>query len=117
MAGKHRFITADQQQMLGMLMSTYEAAVIRNKELIQAQEELTTMNERLEEMVEERTAALTKEIALRKETEESLQEKLKELQRWYDAMLDREDRLMELKKEVNDLLREAGKPAKYAGEL
>ena len=35
--GKKRFITADQQQMLSMLISTYEAAVNRNKELIQAQ--------------------------------------------------------------------------------
>ncbi len=64
--GKNRFITADQQQMLGMLMSTYEAAVIRNTELIQAQEELTALNDRLEEMVEERTAELKIEIAERK---------------------------------------------------
>ena len=57
-AGKRRFITADQQQMLSLLISTYEAAVIRNKELLHIQEELQTINENLEELVEERTAAL-----------------------------------------------------------
>ncbi len=57
-AGKRRFITADQQQMLTLLISTYEAAVIRNKELLLMQEELQTMNDQLEEMVEERTLEL-----------------------------------------------------------
>ncbi len=68
--GKKRFITADQQQMLGMLISTYEAAVIRNTELLEAQEELKTMNERLEELVEERTAQLMEEISMRKQADE-----------------------------------------------
>ncbi|HEY5521880.1 MAG TPA: response regulator, partial [Desulfuromonadaceae bacterium] len=71
--GKKRFITADQQQMLSMLISTYEAAVNRNKELIQAQNELTAMNERLEDLVDERTAKLMAEIAERKKTEKNLQ--------------------------------------------
>lgn len=57
-AGKRRFITADQQQMLTLLISTYEAAVMKNKELILMQEELQTMNDQLEEMVEERTKEL-----------------------------------------------------------
>jgi len=56
--GKRRFITADQQQMLTLLISTYEAAVIRNNELLSVQEELRTINENLEELVEERTAEL-----------------------------------------------------------
>lgn len=68
--GKNRFITADQQQMLSMLISTYEAAVNRNKELLQAQEELETINERLEELVEERTAELSTEIDERKKADE-----------------------------------------------
>ena len=56
--GKRRFITADQQQMLTLLISTYEAAVVRNNELLNTQEELQTLNENLEELVEERTAEL-----------------------------------------------------------
>ncbi len=59
-AGKRRFITANQQQMLTLLISTYEAAVIRNRELLQMQEELQTMNDQLEMMVEERTTELKK---------------------------------------------------------
>ena len=57
-AGKRRFITVDQQQMLTLLISTYEAATIRNRELLQMHEELKAMNEQLEEMVEERTKDL-----------------------------------------------------------
>ena len=59
-AGKRRFIAADQQHMLTLLISTYEAAVVKNKELLHVQEELQTMNEQLEEMVEERTLELKK---------------------------------------------------------
>jgi len=62
-AGKRRRIITDQQQMLTLLISTYEAAVHRNTELIEAQEKLSSTNERLEEMVEARTANLTAEIA------------------------------------------------------
>jgi len=53
--GKKRFVTADQQQMLTLLISTYEAAVQRNSELVKAQNELSSMNERLDETVRERT--------------------------------------------------------------
>jgi PAS domain S-box-containing protein len=71
-AGKRRFISADQQQMLSLLLSTYEAAVQRNHELAQTQEELRALNDHLEDKVVERTAALTAEIAERKRAEEAL---------------------------------------------
>jgi PAS domain S-box-containing protein len=71
-AGKSRFITANQQQMLTLLVSTYEAAVHRNTELIQAQDELRSLNERLEDLVEARTAALSAEIAERKQAKEEI---------------------------------------------
>jgi PAS domain S-box-containing protein len=51
----------------------------------------------------------------RKQAEEENRSKLNELQRWYAATLDREDRVLEIKKEVNDLLKEAGRPIKYGG--
>ena len=73
-AGKTRFITADQQQMLSLLISTYEAAVHRNSELVKAQDELRELNERLEDLVELRTAALSAEIVERKQAEEALRE-------------------------------------------
>ncbi|MCJ7588651.1 MAG: response regulator [Candidatus Aminicenantes bacterium] len=50
-AGKRRFITADQQQMLTLLISTYEAAVRKNAELTQTQEKLRSLNEHLEDLV------------------------------------------------------------------
>jgi signal transduction histidine kinase/DNA-binding response OmpR family regulator len=71
--GKKRFITANQQQMLTLLISTYEAAVQRNNELIQTQDELKTLNEHLEEIVIERTAELTAEIEISKHAEERIQ--------------------------------------------
>ena len=47
------------------------------------------------------------------QAEDELRRQLKELQRWHAVTLDREDRVRGLKKEVNDLLKEAGKPSKY----
>jgi len=64
-------------------------------------------------LLEKTNRELEAEIGARKQTEEELKGKLKELQQWYAATLDREDRVIELKKEVNDLLRKAGLPAKY----
>ncbi len=52
------FITSDRQQILDLLISTYEAAVQRNTELSKTRDELQALNEHLEELVEERTAAL-----------------------------------------------------------
>ncbi|MDO8671397.1 MAG: GAF domain-containing protein [Dehalococcoidia bacterium] len=73
-AGKQLSITAKPQQMITLLTSTYRAAVHRNYELVQAQNELSSLNERLEELVEERTAALTSENAERRRAEEALRQ-------------------------------------------
>lgn len=72
--GKKRVITVDHQQILTLLISTYEAAVQRNDELVQAQNDLKQLNERLEELVREKTAELSAEIASRKRTEDELRE-------------------------------------------
>ena len=70
--GKRRFITAGQQQMLTLLISTYEAAVQRNDELVQTQDDLRKLNEHLEELVTERTAELSAEIEIRKRAEDRI---------------------------------------------
>ena len=67
--GKKRFITAEQQQMLTLLISSYEAAVHKNKELTQTQEKLKLLNENLENLVEKRTTTLSEEIEKRKRVE------------------------------------------------
>lgn len=48
-----------------------------------------------------------------KRAEENLAERFRELQRWHSVMLDREDRIIELKREVNALLKQASKEEKY----
>jgi CheY-like chemotaxis protein len=71
--GKKYFINSERQQILDLLLSTYETAVERNKELIRVQQELSTLNEQLEEKVQERTAALIAEIAERTRAEAALE--------------------------------------------
>ena len=82
LGGKRHFITASQQQMLTLLLSTYEAAVQRNDELMQTQEDLKKLNEHLEELVLERTAELSAENAIRKRAEE----RIKKLNRVYAVL-------------------------------
>ena len=76
--GKKRVITVDHMQILTLLISTYEAAVQRNDELVQAQDDLKKLNEHLEQLVAEKTAELSAEVAVRKHTEESLRESEKQ---------------------------------------
>jgi PAS domain S-box-containing protein len=53
------------------------------------------------------------DITAKKQTEAQLAEQLKELRRWHDVTLGREQRIIELKREVNALLAEAGQPPHY----
>ena len=57
------------------------------------------------------------DITERKLAEQKINEQLDELRRWYSAMLGREERTMELKKEVNELLAQAGQPLRYTESL
>jgi two-component system sensor histidine kinase/response regulator len=70
--GQKFLINADRLQILNLLLSTYEAAVRKNIELTEVQEELKRLNEQLEGKVEERTAALEAEITERKRAEEEV---------------------------------------------
>lgn len=69
--------------------------------------------EQLIALVDERTRDLEKELAERKHLEEEISGQLEELQRWQQVMLGREDRVLELKQEVNDLVMRAGHPPRY----
>jgi PAS domain S-box-containing protein len=52
-------------------------------------------------------------ITERKNAEKKINDQLEELQRWYEVTIDREQRSIELKKEINHLLLELGKTPKY----
>jgi len=54
-----------------------------------------------------------KEKSDRRQAEEALLKKMKELQQFQDLTVGRELRMIELKKEVNELLKQAGREAKY----
>jgi len=63
--------------------------------------------------LEEANQALERDIIERMGTEEKIKQQLDELQRWHGVTLDREDRVLELKSEVNELLRRLKEPIKY----
>ncbi len=53
------------------------------------------------------------DVSARKKSEQLLKQQLDELQRWHDATLGRETRVMELKREVNALLADRGELPRY----
>jgi len=55
-------------------------------------------------------------ITERKKAEEEIKSQLEELQRWQDVMLGREDRVQELKREVNELCHRIGGTARYLNQ-
>ncbi|MFH0785060.1 MAG: response regulator [Pseudomonadota bacterium] len=57
-SGKNYFISAERLQILDLLLSTYENAYLQNRDLQNAQKELQELNERLEDIVRERTSEL-----------------------------------------------------------
>ncbi|MHB0970453.1 MAG: PAS domain-containing protein [Thermoanaerobaculia bacterium] len=57
--------------------------------------------------------AVVQDITERKRAEAALMEQLEELRRWHEVTLGRETRILELKREVNQLLVEAGSPPRY----
>lgn len=69
LAGQNHVITSDRAQILNLLLSTYEAAIQKNRELTQARDDLAKLNEQLEERVLERTALLAAEITERTNAE------------------------------------------------
>ncbi len=65
----------DPQKILDFLLSTYETALHTNRTLQKVQDELSLLNESLEEKVEERTEALLNEVKEHKRTTRELEKK------------------------------------------
>ncbi len=70
--GKKHFITAERQQILDLLLASYEAAVSRSQELGLAQKELEELNTQLEERINEKTASLKAEMEERRRAEKGI---------------------------------------------
>lgn len=58
--------------------------------------------------------ASVREITARKQAEAEIQNQLSELKRWHELTLGREERILEIKQEVNELLTQLQLPARYA---
>jgi PAS domain S-box-containing protein len=74
LGGARHHITAERQQIFDFLLATYESYSRKNDELNGTAEKLRQLNDRLEEMVAERTDALMEEIEERKQTARTLRE-------------------------------------------
>jgi PAS domain S-box-containing protein len=72
LGGKQYSINSSRRQILNLLLSTYQDAVEQNKKLREVRAKLVTVNEKLEKLVAERTAALGNEVSERKRIESVL---------------------------------------------
>ena len=78
-----------------------------------AELKLKTQQSQLEVIVDERTSELQNEIVERKQIENELRQNMEELERFSRLASGREQKMIQLKKEVNDLLIKLGQNAKY----
>ncbi len=77
---QNHVITSDRAQILNLLLSTYEAAVQKNRELARTRDDLARLNEQLEDKVAQRTASLAAEITERRRAEEAVRQLNDELE-------------------------------------
>jgi len=75
--------------------------------------ELGRLRRRLEELVAQRTDELSVKNKDLEKSSEAMRSQLAELRQWYAATVNREQRVEDLKKEVNRLLESSGAPPKY----
>jgi two-component system, sensor histidine kinase and response regulator len=71
--GKKRLIRAEPQKLVKLLLSIYHGAIIKNNELIETQEELRQLNEKLEDLVRERSKEIKKNGSQPSDTSQIIQ--------------------------------------------
>ncbi len=86
-AGKEYSISSERQQILDLFLSTYEKAVQWDMDVVRKRDKLEDMNEKLEELVEQRTWTLIQEIEGHKEAEKALRESEKRLKHLSSQLL------------------------------
>lgn len=103
-----------------LLLSLGAWLVRNNHQLTIRSMQLGDLTKMLDQRVAERTGelvqintVLSKEVMTRKEMEEALRLKLEEVETLNKIMMGREERILELKDEVNALLTELGKAVRY----
>ncbi len=81
--GKKRLIRSGPQKVVKFLLNIYQGAIYQNNELIQTRDELRLFNERLEDMVEERTKEIKKNeekiLVFNSELEQRIKERTAQL--------------------------------------
>jgi PAS domain S-box-containing protein len=65
------------------------------------------------EMPDGNLLGMIRDISERRQTEEAIQAQLSELQRWHAMTLGREEHIITLKREINELLARQGQPPRY----
>ena len=85
--GKSYTINANRLQVLNFFINTYETQFKHQRELISTRDELAMLSSNLEQMVEERTAALTEEVNERKKAEQRVADQAALLELAHDAIL------------------------------
>jgi PAS domain S-box-containing protein len=68
------------------------------------------------EVPDVRAVVIMHDITERKQAEQKILAQLDELRRWQEMTMGREDRILELKRDVNKLLQRLGEPARYASQ-
>jgi len=98
-----------------------QAAELAQKAVVATQAQLASLNLMEDAMAaqqatERANLKLQEEIAARRQAEAAIAQQLDELRRWQEVMLDREDRVQELKHEVNQLAARLGETVKYPSQ-
>ncbi len=105
--GQRYSIRARKDQIIDLLLATYETAVEKNQELLDTQMALRSLNQGLEKRVNERTAALMAETTERLRASEALRDK--------EKLLIQQNRLAAMGEMINNIAHQWRQPLNTLG--